>query len=166
MTPAHVASKSIDAVPKSRADNSPCSTFINIYAGSPIRPQLQAWRRTATAHFPFQHITAILTVCHGARKGTGACSVWQKHVAIQTVALVAAVRVHASVFAWPGLQSTLVQILVARFSSISWVALALVWPNAFTVFASWLAYRLALSPGHTGPSPAAVNSTSKPAQSC
>jgi len=39
---------------------------------------------------------------------TGARSIWQKHVAIQTVALVAAVGIHAPVFAWPGLQSTLV----------------------------------------------------------
>jgi len=30
MTPAHVASKSIDAVPKSWTDNSPSSTFIDI----------------------------------------------------------------------------------------------------------------------------------------
>lgn len=30
--------------------------------------------------------------------------------------------------------------LVASFSTVSWVALTLVWPNAFTMFASWLAY--------------------------
>lgn len=69
MTPANVASKSIDAVPKSWADNPPSSTFINIYTSPAIRPKLQPWRRTAAAHLPFQHVTAILAVCHQARKG-------------------------------------------------------------------------------------------------
>lgn len=48
-------------------------------------------------------------------------------------------------------------ILVAGFPSKSRVTSALVWPDALSVFALWLAHRLTLSPGLASPAPAAVN---------
>lgn len=48
-------------------------------------------------------------------------------------------------------------VLIAGFSGISRMTLALVWSDTFTMFALWLAHRLTLSPGPTSPAPAAVN---------
>lgn len=157
MTFADVTPKSVDTLPESGAGGSSGGTFINIHTGPPIRSQLQARRGALAPNLPLDNITAILTVCHGARQGTRAGPVRQEHVPAQTVALVAAVRVHAPVLAGPWLQATLVQVLIAGFPSISRMTLALVRSHTFTMFALWLAYRLTLSPGPAGPAPAAVN---------
>lgn len=64
----------------------------------------------------------------------------------------------------PRLQAALIQILVAGFSSIPRMTLALVWPDAFAMFALWLTYRLTVSPGLASPAPAAVNPAAIAAQ--
>lgn len=110
MTLADVAPKSVDTLPKSRAGRSSSGTFINIHTGPPVGGQLQARRGTLAPDLSFDNITAILTVGHGARQGTCAGPIWHQHVAIETVALVAAVGVHAPVLAGPRLQATLVEI--------------------------------------------------------
>lgn len=106
--------------------------------------------------FSFHLITAVLAVCHGARSCICTRSIRHEHVAIQAVALVAAVRIHAPMLAWPRLHPTLVKILIACFARVAWIALASVWSHTLSVFTSMLAHRLALTPGSAVPSPAAV----------
>lgn len=70
MALADITPKSVDTLPKSRAGNSSSSTFINIHTGPSIRSQLEARRGALAPYLSFDNVTAILTVCHGARQAT------------------------------------------------------------------------------------------------
>lgn len=70
MTLADVTSESVDTLPESRAGGSSSGTLINIHTGPPIGSQLQPRGRTLAPDLSLDNITAVLTVCHGARQGT------------------------------------------------------------------------------------------------
>lgn len=70
MTFADVTPKSVHTLPVSGAGGSSSSTFINVHTGPPVRSQLEPRRGALAPNLTFDNITAILTVCHGARQGT------------------------------------------------------------------------------------------------
>lgn len=92
--------------------------------------------------------------------GIPAAAVWLQRVPVHTVTLVAAWRVHAAVFAGPRLHATLVQILVACLSHVSWVTFALVWSHTLSMFTALLAVRFTSPPVQLFPAPAALHAVS------
>lgn len=111
VTLADVTPEGVDALSEPGAGHSSRGALVHIHTGPPVGSQLQAWGGALASHLPFDDVTAVLTVCHGARQGACAGAVGHGHVAAEAVALVAAQRVHAAVLAGPRLQATLVQVL-------------------------------------------------------
>lgn len=157
MTLAGVTPECVDALTEPGTRGHAARTLVHVHTGSSVRRQLKPWRRALTAHLSLQHLTAILAVGHTTGTGISTCPVRHQHIAIEAVALVAAVCVHAPVFARPGLQTTLVQVLIAGFSSEAGVTLAFAGSYAVSMLTPVLAQRLAVAPGAPGPSPAAVD---------
>lgn len=111
-------------------------TLINIHTGFPIRTELQTSRGTETADLPLNLLTAVLTVSQSTRPGVCTGAVRHEHISIQTVAHVAAKRVHAAVLARPRLQTTFIQILTAGLSAVPWKALALIGADTLSMLAA------------------------------
>lgn len=76
-------------------------------------------------------------------------------MAAEAKAFVAAMRIHTSMLAWPGFDSTLIHILTASLPGVSWKASTFVWSHTFTKLASRFTHSFADSLAVPSPAVAA-----------